>query len=489
MSARRKTKVVCTIGPAVVAKEKLFALADAGMDVARLNFSHGEHAWHAQVVDMVKEYNALGRGHTVSLMLDTKGPEVRSGDLKAPINLAAGDSIIFTTELGHRGDDRLVTVSYADFIHDVAVGDTLLVDGGLMSFRVTEISGQRVTCRALESGELASRRHLNVRGKSASLPSITDKDWEDIAFGVEHGIDFFALSFVKNGDVVRELKTYLQERGAHAKILAKIESADSVRNLADILEAADGAMVARGDLGAELPVEEVPMLQEEIVRQCREQGKPVIVATNMLESMITNPVPTRAEVSDIAIAVREGADAVMLSGETAYGQHPFKALQVMCTVASRTERAMADVASMGKDPLAGLAGVLAPSCGTSGVTDTSTLMALHAASMASAMNTPLVVFTRTGAMAGLLAQQRPARPVFAFTNNDIVLRRLSLYYGVVPVKMEFSDSSEETFGRAMAMLKQHKFMEPGQLMVLLQSGKKSIWRNAEEHLVKVQPLH
>lgn len=479
--------MVCTIGPAVFSKERLFALADAGMNVARLNFSHGEHSWHAQVVDMIKEYNTLGRG-TVSVMLDTKGPEVRSGDLKAPITLVAGDTVTFTTELGHRGEDNSVSVSYAAFTDDVAVGDTILVDGGIMSFKVTAMEGTKVTCRCLENGELASRRHLNVRGKSASLPSITDKDWEDIAFGVAHGVDFFALSFVKSGDVVRELKAYLQEQGAHARVLAKIESAESVRNLADILQAADGAMVARGDLGAELPVEEVPMLQEEIVRQCREQGKPVIVATNMLESMIQNAVPTRAEVSDIAIAVREGADAVMLSGETAFGAHPFKALQVMCTVASRTERAMTEVASVGKDPLAGLAGILAPSCDTGGVSDTSTLLALHAASIARAMQCPMLVFTRSGGMAALLAQQRPNKPVFAFTNSDVVLRRLTLYYGVIPFKMEFSNSSEETFGRAMAMLKQQRLMDSGEMLVLLQSGKNSIWRNAQDHTVKVQPL-
>ena len=428
---------------------------------------------------------------------------MRSGDLAEPVQLAVGDTWTFTTQLGVRGENRSVSVNYEAFTADVAPGDTLLVDGGLLSFRVTAVEGRDVVCRCVEGGELASRRHLNVRGKSASLPSITAKDWEDIAFGVEHGVDYFALSFVNSADVVVQLKAYIASKNAHAKVLAKIESAASVANLSEILGAADGAMVARGDLGAELPVEEVPWLQEEIIRQCREMGKPVIVATNMLESMIQNAIPTRAEVSDIAIAVREGSDAVMLSGETAYGAHPMKALAVMATVSARTERAMAFA---GRDPLAGLARILAPPDATivasTGMSvdgrpmtpeeraewDASALMALHAAGIARAKGTPILLFTRTGNMAALLAQQRPTRPTFAVTNNDNVLRRLALYHGIVPIKMEFGTSAEETFARAMALIKARGLMRTGEEVVLLQSGKQPIWRSERTHIIQVRPL-
>ena len=429
-------------------------------------------------------------------MLDTKGPEVRSGDLTEPVQLAAGDEWTFTTQLGVRGENRSVSVNYEGFTSDVSEGDTLLVDGGLLSFRVLSVKGRDVVCRCVEGGELGGRRHLNVRGKSASLPSITDKDWEDIAFGLHHGVDYFALSFVKNADVVLQLKAHCAERGAHARVLAKIESADSVANLTEILMAADGAMVARGDLGAEMPVEEVPVLQEEIIRQCRNMGKPVICATHMLESMIVNAIPTRAEVSDIAIAVREGADAVMLSGETAYGAYPYKALAVMTTVAARTERAMAFA---GRDPLAGLARILAPDASTlvqaappgaeaHAEWDTSVLLALHAAAIARAKGTPILVFTRTGNMAGLLAQQRPTRPTFAVTNNATVLRRLALYHGVVPIAMEFGASAEETFARAMALLKARGLMKAGEEVVMLQSGKQPIWRSERTHIIQIRPL-
>ncbi|KAK1320263.1 Plastidial pyruvate kinase 2 [Acorus calamus] len=292
--ARRKTKIVCTIGPSTNTREMIWKLAEAGMNVARLNMSHGDHASHQKVIDLVKEYNAQSRDNPIAIMLDTKGPEVRSGDLPQPINLAPGQEFTFTIRRGV-GTENCVSVNYDDFINDVDVGDMLLVD---------------------------------------------DKDWDDIKFGVENKVDFYAVSFVKDAKVVHELKDYLQSCAADIHVTVKIESADSIPNLYSIISASDGAMVARGDLGAELPIEEVPLLQEEIIRLCRSMGKAVIVATNMLESMIVHPTPTRAEVSDIAIAVREGADAVMLSGETAHGKFPLKAVKVMHTVALRTEDTM-----------------------------------------------------------------------------------------------------------------------------------------------------
>uniref|UniRef100_K4A9G5 Pyruvate kinase n=1 Tax=Setaria italica TaxID=4555 RepID=K4A9G5_SETIT len=339
-NSRRKTKIVCTIGPSTNTREMIWKLAETGMNVARLNMSHGDHQSHQKVIDLVKEYNAQNTdGNIIAIMLDTKGPEVRSGDVPEPIMLKEGQEFNFTIKRGVSTADT-VSVNYDDFINDVEVGDILLVDGGMMALAVKSKSADTVKCEVVDGGELKSRRHLNVRGKSATLPSITEKDWEDIKFGVENGVDFYAVSFVKDARVIHELKDYLKGANADIHVIPKIESADSIPNLQSIIAASDGAMVARGDLGAELPIEDVPLLQAEIVQTCRSMEKPVIVATNMLESMINHPTPTRAEVSDIAIAVREGADAIMLSGETAHGKYPLKAVKVMHTVALRTESSL-----------------------------------------------------------------------------------------------------------------------------------------------------
>ncbi|GJN18172.1 hypothetical protein PR202_gb05306 [Eleusine coracana subsp. coracana] len=395
-NVRRKTKIVCTIGPSTNTREMIWKLAEAGMNVARLNMSHGDHASHQKVIDLVKEYNASHGDNVIAIMLDTKGPEVRSGDLPQPIFLESGQEFTFTIKRGV-GTDTCVSVNYDDFVNDVEVGDMLLVDGGMMSFLVKSKTEDSVKCEVVDGGELKSRRHLNVRGKSATLPSITDKDWDDIKFGVDNQVDYYAVSFVKDAQVVHELKDYLRSCKADIHVIVKIESADSIPNLHSIITASDGAMVARGDLGAELPIEEVPLLQEEIIRMCRSMGKAVIVATNMLESMIVHPTPTRAEVSDIAIAVREGADAVMLSGETAHGKFPLKAVKVMHTVALRTEATIPG----GETP----------------------------------------------------ADLGQANKCCCWSvYRERVRQRLALYQGVCPVQMEFSDDAEKTFGNALSYL-------------------------------------
>ncbi|KAL2227003.1 UNVERIFIED_CONTAM: Plastidial pyruvate kinase 2 [Sesamum indicum] len=413
-TVRRKTNIVCTIGPSTNTREMIWKLAEAGMNVARLNMSHGDHASHQ------------------------KGPEVRSGDLPQPITLTTGQEFTFTIRRGV-GTADCVSVNYDDFVNDVEVGDMLLVDGGMMSLMVKSKTEDSVKCEVVDGGELKSRRHLNVRGKSATLPSITEKDWDDIKFGVDNKVDFYAVSFVKDAAVVHELKNYLKDAGADIHVIVKIESADSIPNLHSIITASDGAMVARGDLGAELPIEEVPLLQEEIIRICRSMGKAVIVATNMLESMIVHPTPTRAEVSDIAIAVREGADAVMLSGETAHGKFPLKAVRVMHTVSLRTEATMV--------------GVQTPAnLGQAFKNHMSEMFAFHATMMSNTLGTSIVVFTRTGFMAILLSHFRPSGTIFAFTNEKRVQQRLALYQGVCPIHMEFSADAEETFANALALL-------------------------------------
>ncbi|KAG8637844.1 pyruvate kinase isozyme G, chloroplastic [Manihot esculenta] len=470
-NAQRKTKIVCTIGPSTSSREMIWKLAEAGMNVARLNMSHGDHASHQKTIDLVKEFNAQSDDKVISIMLDTKGPEVRSGDVPQPIILKEGQEFNFTIRRGVSTEDT-VSVNYDDFVNDVEVGDILLVDGGMMSLAVKSKTNDLVKCTVVDGGELKSRRHLNVRGKSANLPSITDKDWEDIKFGVDNQVDFYAVSFVKDAKVVHELKDYLKRSNADIHVIVKIESADSIPNLHSIISASDGAMVARGDLGAELPIEEVPLLQEEIIRRCHSMQKPVIVATNMLESMINHPTPTRAEVSDIAIAVREGADAVMLSGETAHGKYPLKAVKVMHSVALKTESSLpvnttppADGAYKGH---------------------MSQMFAFHATIMANTLNTPIIVFTRTGSMAILLSHYRPSSTIFAFTNEERIKQRLSMYRGVMPIYMQFSSDAEETFSRAITLLLNKGLLVEGEHVTLVQSGAQPIWRQESTHHIQVR---
>ncbi|KAG6752769.1 hypothetical protein POTOM_042807 [Populus tomentosa] len=498
-TVRRKTKIVCTIGPSTNTKEMIWKLAEAGMNVARMNMSHGDHASHQKVIDLVKEYNAQAKDNVIAIMLDTKagllhfdaisgclsykvlmkwnapnGPEVRSGDLPQPIMLSPGQEFTFTIRRGV-GTSDCVSVNYDDFVNDVEAGDMLLVDGGMMSLLVKSKTEDSVKCEVVDGGELKSRRHLNVRGKSATLPSITDKDWDDIKFGVENKVDFYAVSFVKDAQVVHELKNYLQSCGADIHVIVKIESADSIPNLHSIITASDGAMVARGDLGAELPIEEVPLLQEEIIRLCRSMGKAVIVATNMLESMIVHPTPTRAEVSDIAIAVREGADAVMLSGETAHGKFPLKAVKVMHTVSLRTEATIAG-------------GEMPSNLGQAFKNHTSEMFAYHATMMSNTLGTSIVVFTRTGFMSILLSHYRPSGTVFAFTNEKRIQQRLALYQGVCPIYMQFSDDAEETFANALTVLKNQGMVKEGEEVALVQSGRQPIWRFQSTHNIQVRKV-
>jgi pyruvate kinase len=506
----RKTKIVCTIGPATSSREAFFALADAGMDVVRLNMSHGSHASHGAVIDLAREYNALARSgarpggrQVLGLLLDTRGPEVRSGDVQEPLSLRAGDAVTFTLDPAANGRDGRVGVNYSDFASDVDVGDELLVDGGLITFRVDAKCAETrdVRCTTVDGGVMGSRRHLNVRGRSANLPALTERDMQDLRFGVERGVDFFALSFVRDAQVLRDVKGWLVKQGAggpRVRVLAKIESADSVTNLDAILDAADGAMVARGDLGAELPVADVPYWQSAIIAGCRRRGKVCITATTILESMISSPVPTRAEVSDIAIAVREGSDATMLSGETAYGRYPLRAVATMGAVAAVTEGAMArysgarrfgtDEASpidwIGAPPANGAASSVAPSSAA-----LSELMAFHSVTIGDTAGVPLLVFSRSGGMPALLSHYRPHRPVFCFCESPDVQSRLSLFHGVMPLYMpELATLAtiDEAIDAALAELISRGLLGAKEHVAVVQSGRRPIWRAPSTHVLQLR---
>ncbi|MEW9033825.1 MAG: pyruvate kinase, partial [Planifilum fimeticola] len=334
----RKTKIVCTIGPASEELSVLKRLMEAGMNVARLNFSHGSHEEHARRIERIRRA-AEETGKTVAILLDTKGPEIRTGDLRdGEVELKEGETFILTAE-PVEGDASRVSVSYAGLPEDVHPGSTILIDDGLIKLTVVEVRGKEIVCRVVNSGLLKNRKGVNVPGVRIQLPGITSKDAEDILFGLERGIDFIAASFVRKKEDVLEIRKLLEDRGADIPIIAKIENQEGLDNLDSILEVADGLMVARGDLGVEIPAEEVPLVQKRMIRKCNLLGKPVITATQMLDSMQRNPRPTRAEASDVANAILDGTDAIMLSGETAAGKYPVEAVETMARIASRAESA------------------------------------------------------------------------------------------------------------------------------------------------------
>ena len=447
----RKTKIICTIGPETDSYAMLKVMFEEGMNIVRLNMSHGDHSWHGRVINHVKRLNRKEKSG-VAILLDTKGPEIRTGDVSADLTLQRGDGFIFTVRRQPVLEPDCVEVSYDGFVDDVAVGDIILVDGGMLSLRVVQKTGLDVHCESLDDGVLGSRRHLNIRGKSADLPCLTEKDWQDIRFGVEHGVDFIALSFVRQAEAIVELQQYLQRHKARVDVIAKIESAESIPHLDEIVQVSDGVMIARGDLGAELPFEEVPHLQEKIVVQCRQAGKPVIVATHMLESMIVNPTPTRAEVSDITQAVLQRADCIMLSGETTIGKYPLKAIDVMHVVAKRTEyrqrfrpKIQVERSANAKYEIARSATILNNNLEAEAI----------------------LVFTRRGLMAVLVSRCRPISPIYAFTNTSHVRRRLAIHWGVQSFNVKFSKSPEITIGRAVEVLKKQQRLVEGDRVIVV----------------------
>jgi pyruvate kinase len=433
----RLTKIICTIGPSTHTSKMLAKLAMAGMNIARLNMSHGDHASHLQVIRNLKSLNKKLK-HPVALLMDLQGPEIRTGELAESLDLKNGEVFYFTV-VPDDVEEKSVQVNYRDLVHDLKVGERVTVDNGLINLEVLEIEAQRLKCRVMDGGTLGSRKHVNLPGVRVNLPSITAKDRQDIAFAIEQDLDFIALSFVRRAEDVREARAIVDVADGHQRILAKIENQEGVDNFDEILDAADGVMIARGDLGVEVPFEDLPSLQREMIRRCTIAGKPVIVATHLLESMIKNPMPTRAEVTDVANAVYEQADAIMLSGETASGKYPVKCVEVMDTIARRTER---------EPGLAFFRQRPRPESGREH-------LALSACRLADSIDAKaIVVITRRGVFGQLVASYRPARSsIFAFTNMTTVRRKLALNRGVVPFRIEFSQDPEKTIQVALKKLK------------------------------------
>jgi pyruvate kinase len=446
----RHTKIVATVGPATESRERLASLIHAGLDVMRLNMAHGTGDWVTDLVKRIREVSAEVERH-VAVMMDVKGPEIRTGMVREPIELHAGEPFeLYTTSPsdGMPGID----VNYPGFPADVAVGSTILLDSGLMRLEVREKDETHVRCVVKTPGKLGSRRHINLPGVDVNLPSLTEKDERDIRVGVQAGVDFFALSFVRRSDDVMVLRALLDHLGSKARIIAKIEDQGGLRNLPSIVRAADAIMVARGDLGIEVDYHTLALVQTRIVDLCLTEGKPVIIATHLLESMISAPMPTRAEISDISTAVRERADAVMLSGETTTGMYPLECVEVMKNIIKTIEptetRGINEVIEL-KEPKAKMlrsAAVLAQELGNSGI----------------------VVFTRSGFLAYTLAALRAvAVPIYAFTDDEALFRQLLLPWGVEPFLMPFSPDPETTILDSLAYLKRRQWCEKGTWLVVI----------------------
>ena len=451
----KKTKVVCTMGPNTNDRELLKKLIENGMDVARFNFSHGDHEEQKSRMDLLKEPRQELNTNT-AILLDTKGPEIRTGVLKGGkrIMLKAGEQFTLTTE-EIEGDESKVSITYEGLVQDVDAGRVILIDDGLIELKVVGKSEKEIFCEVINGGELGERKGVNVPNVAVRLPAITEKDKDDIRFGVEQGIDFIAASFVRNAECVLEIKAYLKELGApYVPIIAKVENAEGIKNIDEIIRAADGVMVARGDLGVEIPAEEVPYLQKMIIQKCNMNFKTVITATQMLDSMMRNPRPTRAEVTDVANAVYDGTDAVMLSGETAQGKYPLEALQMMVHIIQNTEQHL-DYEGMLEKTGGHLKSGVSSAIGYSSVLAASNLNA-------KCIITPSV----SGATARVVSNLRPRQVILGVTPNERTLRRMSIYWGVKPIKSQAFNTTDDICDGAIELAKVKQFVETGEIVVI-----------------------
>ena len=441
----KRTKIVCTLGPASEKEEVLTALIENGLNVTRMNFSHGSHEEHKGRMDLVKKVREK-LNKPVALLLDTKGPEIRTGNFDQPeVLLEEGQKFTITMK-DVIGTKEICTVSYKGLANDVVAGDTILIDDGLVGLRVEEVNGDDILCIVENSGIVKNHKGVNVPGVKINLPALTDKDISDIEFGISQGIDFIAASFVRKVSDVLAIREVLERNNAtDIQIISKIENQEGVDNLDDIIAVSDGIMVARGDLGVEIPTEEIPVVQKMMIAKCNKAGKPVITATQMLDSMMRNPRPTRAEVTDVANAIYDGTDAIMLSGETAAGKYPVEAVKIMATIAKRTEE------TLNYD-------------NNETVTD-----AISHATCTTAVNlnaSAIITSTSSGHTARMVSKCRPKCPIIATTNDEKVMRRLALTWGVYPVKAEVAGNTDEVIENSIETSKNAGYINNGELVVI-----------------------
>ena len=444
----KKTKIVCTMGPNTDNREIMKELALNGMDVARFNFSHGDHAEHKHRLEILESVREE-LGIPIASLLDTKGPEIRTGKLKdgKKVTLKEGDLYTLTTE-EIVGDETRGYINYAGLAEDVKPGDRILIDDGLIELHVREVNGTDIVCRIENGGELGEKKGVNVPGVRVKLPALTDKDKEDIRFGVDAGFDFVAASFVRNADAIREIREILDEKGSAMQIIAKIENIDS------IIEASDGIMVARGDMGVEIPAEKVPHIQKMIIRKCNLACKVVITATQMLDSMIRNPRPTRAEVSDVANAVYEGTDAVMLSGETAMGSYPIEAVRMMSQIAEESEKYLDYMFYQRRKVSA------------ENLRNISNTVCYSSVATASDLEAPVIVAPSvSGFTTRMLSKWRPKALIAGLSPSMTAVRQMQLYWGVKPFHAKRAESTDALLFASVELLKEKGIVKEGEIVV------------------------
>ncbi len=447
----RQTKIICTLGPASSTEETIRDLIQAGAETFRLNMSHASHDWVREVFSRVRRTAAALDRH-IAILLDTQGPEIRTGDLSSNLTLKPGDILDFTVRGYKSVEVCSVDVNYEGLVDDISAGDIVLVDNGVIRLEVLSKDSNKIRCRVLTPGILKSRRHINLPGVRVNLPALTEKDKADITLGADLGVDFVALSFCREPADVITLREFLGSLDCPARIISKIEDQLAVKNLEGIIRESDAIMIARGDLGVECPMEELPIIQRRLIKRCIRIGKPVIVATHLLESMIENPIPTRAEITDVANAVFEQADAIMLSGETAAGRYPVECVRVMDRVARRIERS-------------GGAGYAAEAH----VDQVSKKTVRAAIVLANSLtNARILVFTRRGYIAACTSNLRAERaPTFAFSPEPGVCRFLALHWGIVPVALPFDKNPALTVEMAERALRDRNLVEKGDNLVVI----------------------
>ena len=449
----KRTKIVCTLGPASQSEEVLKELMLNGLNVCRFNFSHGSHEEHKGRIDMVKKVREE-LNKPIAILLDTKGPEIRTGNFADPEVLLEEGSEFTITMDEVVGTKEICTVSYKGLADDVKEGDTILIDDGLVGLRVKSVENGNIKCIVENSGIVKNHKGVNVPGVKINLPAITPKDISDIEFGIEEGIDMIAASFVRKASDVLAIREILEKNNAgDVLILSKIENQEGVENIDEILQVSDGIMVARGDLGVEIPTEEIPIVQKMIIKKCNELAKPVITATQMLDSMIRNPRPTRAEVTDVANAIYDGTDAIMLSGETAAGKYPVEAVKVMASIAKRIEQTL-DYDRMLKEK------------GSKNVTVTDAISHATCTTAVDLNASAIITSTSSGYTAKMVSKFRPQAPIIAATSNEAVMRRLALTWGVCPIKSALAGNTDEVIEKSIEASIENGYVKNGELVVI-----------------------
>ncbi|MDR4509624.1 MAG: pyruvate kinase [Candidatus Brocadiaceae bacterium] len=469
----RKTKIVCTIGPAVDSESALEALINAGMNVARLNFSHGTHEYHAKIIQSLRTVSERKNVH-IAILQDLAGPKIRVGKFTCEsVTLEAGDTFVLTTEKVPGNRER-VSVSYAKLTEEVETDDQILLADGSIELTVVKISGKNVICKVLVGGELSSHKGVNIPGSSLSVKSLTEKDGKDLAFGLEKGVDIVALSFVRRKEDILQVRERIEKANRRIPLVAKIEKHEALENIDEIIDLVDGIMVARGDLAVETALERVPLVQKMIIQKCNLAGKPVITATQMLKSMVENPRPTRAEANDVANAVLDGTDAVMLSEETATGKYPVQSVHTMAKIIEATESGEITRRQHGEtNPRKSVSIVSAVSRATSEIARDV---------KAAAILTP----TQSGSTARMISSNRPTQPIIALSPNPHVVRCLSLVWGVYPVLSDSYSSMEEMIEQAKGKALQSKLVRYGDIVVTTAGVPIGVAGNT--NLIKVESL-